>query len=112
MFTIWSDEVKNRKYILYPVTERRPGFIDEDVDTRNGAEEMLRVARYVSENPEIEALGVLSVAKDVNAKPRIRATYDDDTLFRLKVTEGRGIYTAELVSRPSVRSVMNSSSAA
>lgn len=105
LFTIWSDEVKDRQYILYPVTLRRPGFIEGDVDTRHGAEEMARIAHYAAINPEVEALGVLTIAVDPAAKPRVRKTYDDSTVFRLRITEADSVYTAHLVDRPIVASL-------
>lgn len=102
LFTIWSDEVKDRKYVLYPTSSRRPGLIPEEADNRLGAEEIARLAKLASENPSIEAYGVLTIAKDTTAATRERATYDDRTVFRLRVEEHDGQFIAHLVERPEV----------
>jgi len=106
VFTVWSDEVRDRKYVLHPVSERRPG-VPEEADSRLGALEVERIAAAVAADPSIEAFGILSIAKDPKATPRVRESYDDDTLFRLKVVHEDGVYVAHLVARPAVRDVVN-----
>jgi hypothetical protein len=102
LFTIWSDEVKDRKYVLYPTTLRRPGEIAAEADYRLGAEEMARIAHYAVTTPGVESFGVLTIAKDVEATTRERATYDADTVFRLQIEAIDGMLIAHLIERPKV----------
>ncbi|ACV34390.1 hypothetical protein [Accumulibacter sp.] len=111
LFTLWSDEVKNRQYVLYPTSLRRPREIPEEADSRLGAEEIARNAHYAASTPGVEAFGVLTIAKDTNATTRERATYDDSTVFRLRIEVVDGVYIAHLVERPSVRSLVEANSA-
>jgi 5-methylcytosine-specific restriction protein A len=106
IFTIWDDELKNRRYVLYPPTKRRPGEIAESVDNKLGAEEIFRVAKFAATHPDVEALGILSIAKDKTASARERKTYDDNTVFRLRVEEVDGEIIATTVARPTVASVL------
>ena len=106
VFTIWDDELKNRRYVLYPPTRRRPGEIAESVDNKLGADEIFRVAKFVVTHPEVEALGILSIAKDRTAAARERKTYDDDSVFRLRVEEIEGEIIATTIARPTVASVL------
>lgn len=109
LFTIWGDEVRDRKYVLYPTSSRRPGLIPEDADNRLGAEEIARLAKLAAKNPDIEAYGVLTIAKDTTASTRARATYDDRTVFRLRVEEHDGQFIAHLVERPEVHLIVKKS---
>jgi 5-methylcytosine-specific restriction protein A len=68
VFTLWSDEVKNRRYVLYPTSERRPREIPHEANQRLGALEIQRIAALAAQDPSIEALGILSFAKDPKAK--------------------------------------------
>jgi hypothetical protein len=111
IFTIWGDQVKGRLYVLYPPTERRPGKISTDADARLGAIEIKRIAEAVVADPSIEAFGVLSVAKDKNAVPRVRKTFDDRTLFRLRVERDGDRFVAHLVGRPEASMVLNAGGA-
>lgn len=106
LFTIWSDEVKNRQYVLYPITQRRPGLIAEEADNRLGAEEIARIAHYAATTTGVESYGVLTMAKDTTAQTRARATYDDNTVFRLRIDARDGKYVAHLVERPPVQVVV------
>jgi 5-methylcytosine-specific restriction enzyme A len=102
VFTIWSDEVENRQYVLYPPTERRPREIPTEADSRLGAVEIQRIAAFAVQDPTIEAIGILSLAKDPKAETRERESYDDRTVFRLRIEHDGERYVAHLVERPSV----------
>lgn len=106
LFTVWSDEIKNRQYVLYPTTERRPGMIAAEANSRLGAEEIERIAHYAASTPGVEAYGVLTFAKDTDAKTRERATYDDNTVFRIRVEANGQSYVAHLIDRPTVQSLV------
>ena len=93
--------MKNRQYVLYPTTERREG-IPEEADHRLGAEEIARIAHYAATTPEVESFGVLTFAKDTKASTRQRATYDDNTVFKLRVEAKEGKYVAHMLERPAV----------
>ena len=99
LFTIWSDEVKKSRYILYPPSERRPREIAEEADLRLGALEIQRIAAIAAQDSTIEAYGVLSVAKDPRAVPRERKSYDDRTVFRIRVEKIEDTYVAHLTDR-------------
>lgn len=103
VFTIWSDEVRNRTYILYPTTERRPQEIGEEANLRLGAVEIRRIADLAAQDPTIEALGILSFAKDAKAHTRERETFDDRTVFRLRIEKDGERYVAHLLERPTIK---------
>ena len=105
LFTLWYDELKNRRYILYPPTKRRPGEIAENVDNKLGAEELHRIVKFVAAHPTVEALGILTIAKSKSATSSQRKTYDDETVFRLQVEELNGEFIATTLSRPTVASL-------
>lgn len=100
--------MKNRQYVLYPTSQRRPREIPDEADHRLGAEEIARIAHYAATTPDVEALGVLTFAKDANATTRERATYDDNTVFKLRIELTEGKYVAHLVERPKVQSLVTS----
>lgn len=108
-FTLWSDEIKNRQYILFPTSQRRPGCIAEEADSRLGADEIARLAQYAASNPDVEALGVLTFAKDPNAATRERETYDEKSVFRLRVENNSGTLIAHLIERPEAHSLVKRS---
>jgi hypothetical protein len=109
LFTLWSDEIKNKQYVLYPTILRRPGRIAEEADSRLGAEEIARVAHYAVSSPGVESFGVLTFAKDAAAATRQREDYDENTVFRLRIEERDGTYVAHLIERPEVRTLVASS---
>lgn len=106
IFTIWGDEVKNRSYVLYPPSQRRPREIPDEADNRLGAEEIKRIAMKAILDPSIECFGILSIAKDPLAETRERASYDDTTVFRLRLEDIEGEYIAHLIERPTVHSIV------
>ena len=108
LFTIWSDEMRNRQYVLYPTTDRREGM-PEEADHRLGAEEIARIAHYAATTPGVESFGVLTFAKDTTASTRQRATYDDNTVFRIRVDSNDGKYVAHMLERPSVVALLKAS---
>jgi len=105
LFAIWADEVTARTYVLYPTTQRRPGEIHDEANSRPGAREIERIAAAVVQDPSIGAFGILSFAKDPKAETRVRASYDDTTVFRLRVVMEGGKYVAHLVERIAVRDI-------
>ena len=111
LFTLWSDEVKNKQYVLYPVSLRRPREIPEEADSRLGAEEIARNAHYAATTQGVESFGVLTIAKDPSATTRERATYDDNTVFRLRIELRDDVYIAHLIDRPSTRSLVKGAGA-
>lgn len=68
-------------------------------DLRLGALEIQRIAAMAAQDSTIEAYGVLSVAKDPRAAPRERKSYDDRTLFRIRVEKIEDTYVARLTDR-------------
>ena len=106
VFTIWDDELKNGRYVLYPTTSRRPGDIPEEADHRLGADEIQRIAKRAVEEPAIESFGILSIVKDKQAVPRQRKTYDDNTVFKLKIEHVGGEFIATTIARPTVASIV------
>jgi hypothetical protein len=102
VFTIWSDELRKGRYVLYPTTGRRPGEIDEEANARQGALEIQRIAMLVADNPKIEALGILCRAEDQAAVPRERRTFDRDTVFRLRIQREGEQLIAYTIDRPKV----------
>lgn len=105
LFTVWDDELVHGRFVLYPTTERRPGEITEETNSRLGARESERVARYAAENSNVPAYGVVCVAKDRDARTRQRKTYIDGTLLRLRVVQEGHTYVAYEVEKVSVESV-------
>jgi 5-methylcytosine-specific restriction protein A len=99
VFTLWSDEIKDRKFVLYPTSERRPHEIPESANQRLGAVEAERIATQVAENQDIAAYGILCFAKDTDVESRERETFDDRTLFRLRVERSGELLIAHLVER-------------
>lgn len=99
VFTLWSDEIKDRKFVLYPTAERRPREIPESADQRLGALETKRIAERVAEDQDIAAFGILCIAKDPKAETRVRKTFDDHRLFRLRVERSGEAIIAHLVER-------------
>ncbi len=97
--------MKNRQYVLYPTTERREG-IPEEADHRLGAEEIARIAHYAATTPDVESFGVLTFARNTNASTRQRATYDDNTVFGIRVEAKDGKYVAHMLERPTVVSLV------
>ena len=57
-------------------------------------------------DPSIECFGILSIAKDPLAETRERASYDDATVFRLRLEDLEGEYVAYLIERPTVQSIL------
>ena len=104
VFTIWSDEVdfRNRRYTLHPVAQRRPGEIPDSVENKLGATESERLAQLAAADANIEVLGVLCFAKDPAAGQRQRSTFDDNTVYRLRVEQIDGELIAHLVDRVEV----------
>ena len=105
VFTVWTDEVDfpNRRYTLHPVAQRRPGEIPDSVENKLGAGESERFAKLAAADPTIEVLGVLCFAQDPAAGQRQRTTFDDRTVYRLRVEQIDGKLIAQLVDRPEVR---------
>ena len=85
LFTIWQDEINEGQFVLYPVSERRPGVISESANVRPGAKEVHRISLYAALNPNMPAFGIRCVAQDENAKTRSRKTFDAQTLLRLQI---------------------------
>jgi 5-methylcytosine-specific restriction protein A len=112
IFTLWDDEIKNRTYVLYPTSERRPREIPDEANARLGAQEIRRIAETVVADATIEAFGILSIVKDKDATPRERKTYDDRTVFRLRIEKNGESFIAHLVSRPSVSEITSTASGA
>ena len=107
VFTVWSDEVKGRKYVLHPVAQRRPGEIPDSVETKLGAIESERIARLALMDPTIEVLGVLCFAKDPHTEHRERKTFDDRTVFVLRIAEEGEMLAAHLVARVDPKTLTN-----
>jgi len=103
VFTLWSDEIKDRKVVLFPTTDRGPGEIPAEANLKAGAREVSEVARICERDPTVEALGILCTAQNVLASPRTRKKIDDRTVFRLRVVELDGRLVAELVERVTVQ---------
>ena len=99
VFTVWSDEVRGQKYVLQPVAERRPREIPDSVERKLGAIESEKIARLVFADPTDQVFGVLCFAKDPHAEHRKRMTFDDRTVFLMKVEEKDGKLVAEIVER-------------
>jgi hypothetical protein len=106
VFTVWADEVKDRKFVLFPITDRRLGEIPDDANQKTGARELLEVASYCGDNPEVEVFGVLCVAEDPNARPRVRKHFDDETVFKVRVVSDGERIVAHLVARLPIDSVV------
>ena len=99
--------LRDRKYVLHPVADRRPAEIDGSVEQKPGAVESERIARLALKDPTIKVFGILCVAKDSKAKARTRQTYDDQTVFRLRVEEEGKSIVAHLVDRLDVSHLTN-----
>ena len=99
VFTIWSDEMKDRKFVLHPTAERRPRETPDLADHRHGAVEAERIATRAAENQDIAAFGVLCFAKDPKAESRERKDFDDRTLFRLRIERTGEALVAHIVGR-------------
>jgi len=99
LFTVWTDEVKGRRFVLYPVAVRRPGPVGAAADLKAGGREVQDVANLVADGVCREAFGVLCTAADPDAIPRVRKRFAERDVFRLAVfREGEAI-VAELAER-------------
>ena len=106
LFTIWADEVKNRRFVLYPVAVRRPGPVGEAADLKAGGREVHDIAARAADVEDVAAYGILCTAEDPAAVPRVRKHFDEATVFKLRVfREGESII-AELVDRLPVETLL------
>ena len=97
LFTVWQDEVSDGVYILYPVTERRPGKIPETANTQLGAREALRLAEEALGDSQISVFGILCVADNTDGLKRKRKTFDRYNLLRLRLSrDARGYLLATI----------------
>jgi hypothetical protein len=99
LFTIWSDEVHGRRFVLSPIGVRRPGPVGNAADLKAGGKEVAEIAALAADDPSVAAFGVLCIAADPAAVPRVRKSYDDATVFWLRVFRDEGSIVAELVER-------------
>jgi len=105
VFTVWADEVKDRTFVLFPITERRLGEIPEEANQKAGAKEVLEIASYCAGNPQVEVFGVLCVAEDPAARPRVRKHFDHETVFKVSVVSDGERIVAHLIGRMPIESV-------
>lgn len=99
LFTIWADEVKNRRFVLAPIAIRRPGPVGEAADLKTGGKEVHEIAAHAADAANVAAFGVLCTAADPMAVPRIRKHFDERTVFKLRVFRDGESIVAELVDR-------------
>lgn len=96
VFNIWDDRLD--KKLRYEFGEAQSN------DTRFGAKSLRNHIRAVIENGD-EAFGILSTAKDVDAAPRSRKTFDSAKLLVLRLTEEKGTYVAYVTGRVALTSI-------
>lgn len=106
LFTMWSDEVKGRLFVLSPIAVRRPGAEGEAADQKAGGREMSALAEYVANDPSVSSYGVLCVAIDPKAAPRVRKQFDKDTVFKLRVFRDGTSIVAEIIDRVPIEELL------
>ena len=105
VFTVWADEVKDKMFILYPITDRRLGEIPDEANDKVGAKELHEIATFCAKDPNVEVFGVLCLAEDPNARPRVRKSFDERTVFKVRVAMDGERIVAHLVDRLPIHSV-------
>jgi hypothetical protein len=99
LFTIWSDEVVGQRFVIHPVSVRRPGPVGAAVDLKAGSREIAELAAIAADDQNVSSFGVNCIAVDPAARPRVRKSFDDRTVFRLRVVRESESIVAELVDR-------------
>jgi len=81
VFTLWEDCFERgpngRRYPVLYHEERT------ELAGRPGYTELLEVVEHCLRNPETQLIGVLQKAKDPDAEPRVRESWQDDRVFLL-----------------------------
>ena len=97
VFTLWVDRLNKEKnrYVF--------GESAAD-DSRAGARELRRHI-IATMSTTGEAYGILCEAADVTAKPRVRKSFDSETLLVLRFAEEDGVFVAYVVGEVDVGSV-------
>lgn len=107
LFTIWEDEIgPNGRFVLFPITERRPGLIPEKANYSNGASEIKLTSQIVINNKRINSYGVICYAEDKEKMPRTRKRFNQDYLVKLEVTQENGLFVCYLKDKISTESFL------
>lgn len=103
LFTVWEDEIVDGRYVIYPVTERRPGKIPLSANDQLGAREARRLAEKAISDRQIEAYGIRCEADDIKQPSRRRACFDQAHLIRLFLEiDSRGFIIAVVGEKISI----------
>ena len=106
LFTIWQDETHSGKYIIYPVTERRPGQVPSAANDQLGAREALRLATIAAGDEKIQTFGILCVADNTTTPKRTRKSFDRENLLKLRINrDHRGFLVAEIQDTVSLKQI-------
>ena len=98
LFTVWRDEVRHGKYIIYPVTERRPGKMLAAANDQLGAREARRLAEVAATDAGIQTYGIECVAGNTTTPKRTRKSFDRSSLLQLRIErDGRGCLVANIL---------------
>lgn len=101
IFTIWSDQIVDGKYELWPNVTPLPEWTK-----RHGAKEWHR-HMDVARAEGVEILGILCHVKDATANPRERDYYDEKSLLVLSIEDTYEGAFARVVGEVSVEDVKN-----
>ena len=106
LFTVWKDEVVEGEYIIYPVTERRPGKIPATANDQFGAKEARRLAEIAVGDARIQTYGIECIADDTTTPKRRRKSFDRSSLLELRITKNsRGYLVAKVLGTAPLNSL-------
>ena len=106
LFTVWKDEVVEDEYIIYPVTERRPGKILAEANDQFGAKEARSLAELAVGDESIQTYGIECIADNTTTPKRSRKSFDQFNLMKLQITkDGRGYLVAKILGTVPISSL-------
>lgn len=108
VFTVWSNQIiprsesnKFQSYVLFPIAARNQGA-DPNADELQGAKEVGRIVTEIVDKPSVAAYGILCTPRMPLTVPRVRASFDQNTVFQLQIRRESDTFVADITRRVDV----------